>query len=113
MKDTYYLIDGNRVFIFDNPNPTEGPDTNGLVLPIVDTFSLTKDYDNGKGVRHGNTIYIWFKESQDLFKGELRLMGIPGYEDGYGIVGFGDSFLECLEDILSQYTGNDVVWIGS
>jgi hypothetical protein len=113
MKDTYYLIDGNRVFTFDNPNPTEGPDTNGLVLPIIDTFSLTKDYDNGAGVRHGNTIYIWFKENQDIFKGELRLMGIPGYEDGYGIVGLGDSFLECLEDILSQYTGNDVVWIGS
>jgi hypothetical protein len=113
MKDTYYLIDENRVFIFDNPNPTEEPDSNGLVLPIIDTFSLTKDYDNGKGGRYVNTIYIWFKENQDTFKGELILMGFPGYENGYGIVGFGDSFLECLEDIVSQYTGNDVVWLGS
>jgi hypothetical protein len=40
-------------------------------------------------------------------------MGIPGYADGYVIVGLGDSFLECLEEILSKYTGNDVVWIGS
>jgi hypothetical protein len=101
------------VFIFDNPNPTEEINSNGLVLPIVDTFSLTKDYDNGVGVRYGNTIYIWFKEPQDIFKGELILMDIPGYADGYVIVGLGDSFLECLEDILSQYTGNDVVQLES
>jgi len=70
-------------------------------LPIIEQFKIVLGYEDELGGRSKNTIYVWCKNNE-YFKAELTLKNIIGFENGYTIIGFGNSVKECINDVITQ-----------
>jgi len=99
----FYSFEGDTVYIIDDASVEQ--DEESMRLPVVETFEVVNAFEEENGSRKVNTFYVWYKEAQETFKGEITINGPIGWEGGdFTFVGFGDTFEQCLENIIIQFT---------
>jgi hypothetical protein len=107
LNSTCYFLEGNSVFVVDVV--TDDRVDTPYYLNVVESFHVVYAYEENQGDRRANTFYIWYKEAQNTYKGEITVSGLLGWEDVCCFVAFGDTQKECLENLMSKFTSSNNV----
>jgi hypothetical protein len=107
-QETAFFIEGKKVYLIDAPTIIEEDEK--YMLAIVESFNLVQAYEDSLGGRSKNTFYVWYKEAQETFKGEITISNLVGWSGQYTFIGFGDTLESCLENMIWQFATNNTVY---
>jgi len=98
LQSTYYFNVNDTIYIIDQV------DSDPAYLALIETFKLVEAYEEKDETRKLNTFYIWYKDAQQTFKGEITINNLVGWPESYCFVGFGDTVEQCLKALIVQFS---------
>lgn len=107
INESFFFIENNRVYVVDQPSCLE--EDAPYMLALVESLRLFEGYEESDQTRAKNTLYVWWKEGQETFKGEVTIKNLVGWEGEFTFVGFGSTVVECIQSMVWQFTTNNRV----